>query len=303
MLEEYKHDLEASSADEDDDEDGTSDRVDDLERLVPEAIAEEWVQEEDPQNQVASQDHIAEAVGASQPTGSFELPGTVEHPALASVDIGLSPYNKTNEDMRGMAAIFNTAQLMCSSSSSFNESAVETTTATAQTPIQGNVTSAEPSPTYEQNIISGLPLITHNAMDPSAPAPVTDTPVNSTHVNTTTTKPEASIPDGRNTVMKTTNATHVEHTKTAASSTQSSLASPTIQESFFKSVQKRLQMLESNSSLSLQYIEEQSRNLRDAFGRVEQRQLSKITTFLEYLNSTVLSELREAALSSLALIA
>jgi hypothetical protein len=52
-------------------------------------------------------------------------------------------------------------------------------------------------------------------------------------------------------------------------------------------------MLESNSSLSLQYIEEQSRNLREAFGRVEQRQLSKTTTFLEYLNSTVLSELRE----------
>jgi len=296
MLEEYKHDLEASSADEDEDEDGTSNRVDDLERLAPEAVAEVLVQEEEVRNQATSQDHTAETVSANQPSDSFELPWTAEHPALASVDVGLCPYNKTNEDIHGMAAIFNTSQLICPSSGSFSELAVETTTASAHTPVQGNVTSAVPSPTYEQDVISGLPLITHNAsssMDPNAPAPVTDTPVNSTHVDMMATKTEASIPDGRNTVIKTTNATHVEHTKTAASSTQPSLASPTIQESFFKSVQKRLQMLESNSSLSLKYIEEQSRNLRDAFGRVEQRQLSKTTTFLEYLNNTVLSELRD----------
>jgi hypothetical protein len=68
---------------------------------------------------------------------------------------------------------------------------------------------------------------------------------------------------------------------------------PTTQESFFKSVNKRLQMLESNSSLSLLYIEEQSRILREAFNKVEKRQLSKTTTFLEHLNTTVLTELRE----------
>jgi len=70
-------------------------------------------------------------------------------------------------------------------------------------------------------------------------------------------------------------------------------AMPTIQESFFKSVQKRLQMLEANSSLSLQYIEDQSRALRDALRKVEQRQLAKTTTFLEVLNTTVLNELRD----------
>lgn len=68
---------------------------------------------------------------------------------------------------------------------------------------------------------------------------------------------------------------------------------PTTQESFFKSVHKRLQLLESNSTLSLQYIEEQSRFLREAFAKVERRQLSKTTTFLETLNTTVLSELRD----------
>ncbi|PGG96479.1 hypothetical protein AJ79_09569 [Helicocarpus griseus UAMH5409] len=68
---------------------------------------------------------------------------------------------------------------------------------------------------------------------------------------------------------------------------------PTTQESFFKSVNKRLHMLETNSSLSLQYIEEQSRILRDAFNKVEKRQLAKTSTFLENLNTTVLHELRE----------
>jgi len=56
---------------------------------------------------------------------------------------------------------------------------------------------------------------------------------------------------------------------------------------------KRLSLLEANSTLSLQYIEEQSRILRDAFAKVEKRQLLKTSSFLETLNSTVLSELRE----------
>jgi Sad1 / UNC-like C-terminal len=90
-----------------------------------------------------------------------------------------------------------------------------------------------------------------------------------------------------------TDTTASERQKTSPSATQSHAAAPTMQESFFKSVQKRLQMLEANSSLSLQYIEDQSRALRDAFNKVEQRQLAKTTTFLDYLNTTVLSELRD----------
>ncbi|KZF22535.1 hypothetical protein L228DRAFT_282644 [Xylona heveae TC161] len=67
---------------------------------------------------------------------------------------------------------------------------------------------------------------------------------------------------------------------------------PTTQESFFKTVHKRLQLLETNATLSLQYIEDQSRILRDAFSKVEKRQLTKTTSFLENLNTTVLAELR-----------
>ncbi|KAI9746446.1 MAG: hypothetical protein M1818_000159 [Claussenomyces sp. TS43310] len=74
--------------------------------------------------------------------------------------------------------------------------------------------------------------------------------------------------------------------------TTSHIAQPTIQESFFKTVTKRLQLLEANSTLSLKYIEEQSKILREAFTKVERRQLAKTTAFLENLNSTVFAELR-----------
>jgi hypothetical protein len=76
------------------------------------------------------------------------------------------------------------------------------------------------------------------------------------------------------------------------SPTQPSAPVPSTQESFFKSIHKRLLYLEANSTLSLQYIEEQSRALRDAFVKVEKRQLAKTEKFLDHLNSTVLLELK-----------
>ena len=125
----------------------------------------------------------------------------------------------------------------------------------------------------------------------------------STHENTTrfTESPKTVVPvvpdkDGiQNTSepARSSNQTSASSGKAQSSSTQPSNPNPTTQESFFKSVHKRLQLLESNSTLSLQYIEEQSRILRDAFSKVEKRQLGKTTTFLETLNTTVLTELRD----------
>lgn len=91
------------------------------------------------------------------------------------------------------------------------------------------------------------------------------------------------------TKIQNTTATHKNRTSTT-SSPPSSL--PTIQESFFKAVSRRLQLLETNSTLSLKYIEEQSKILREAFSKVEKKQLQKSTVFLDTLNSTVLAELR-----------
>lgn len=90
---------------------------------------------------------------------------------------------------------------------------------------------------------------------------------------------------------KAQEGTNIQKVKSSAASTAPA-ASPTPQESFFKAVSRRLQLLEANSTLSLQYIEEQSRILREAFSKVEKKQLQKTTTFLEILNNTVLAELQ-----------
>ncbi|KAK6349612.1 hypothetical protein TWF696_005896 [Orbilia brochopaga] len=68
---------------------------------------------------------------------------------------------------------------------------------------------------------------------------------------------------------------------------------PTTQESFFKTIHKRLQLLEANATLSLQYIEEQSRLMRDTFSKMEKRQFNKSASYLDQLNATVFRELRE----------
>ncbi|KAN0087029.1 Sad1 / UNC-like C-terminal domain containing protein [Elaphomyces granulatus] len=160
-----------------------------------------------------------------------------------------------------------------------------------------------------------VPAVPHTGKPPSSSLTVTDSKNGSAHESTR--RAEAS---GYNTTASTntplestggeqhssvgtesksslssskedSTSTTTEPTKTAVAHLPS--PNPTTQESFFKSVNKRLQMLESNSSLSLLYIEEQSRILRDAFNKVEKRQLAKTTTFLENLNTTVLNELRE----------
>lgn len=90
----------------------------------------------------------------------------------------------------------------------------------------------------------------------------------------------------------TKQSTNSNQNKTSSSSTTSSAAStPTVQESFFKSISKRLQFLESNTTLSLQYIEDQSKFLQEALQKMERRQISRVDAFLTNLNNTVLSEL------------
>ncbi|PHH69177.1 hypothetical protein CDD82_7949 [Ophiocordyceps australis] len=70
--------------------------------------------------------------------------------------------------------------------------------------------------------------------------------------------------------------------------------SPTVHEGFFNAITKRLQQVESNLTLSLKYVEEQSRHLREALIRGEQKQQSAVSLFLRSLNQTVLAELHHA---------
>ncbi|SMR59537.1 unnamed protein product [Zymoseptoria tritici ST99CH_3D1] len=107
-----------------------------------------------------------------------------------------------------------------------------------------------------------------------------------------------SVTKGPPTTQNNTSSMNTTRPAAAATSTTAPAPpQPSSQESFFKSFHKRLQQLESNSTLSLQYIEEQSRILRDAFTKVEKRQLSTTTKFLSTLNSTVMAELQNYRLA------
>ncbi|KAK0645878.1 UNC-like C-terminal-domain-containing protein [Cercophora newfieldiana] len=120
---------------------------------------------------------------------------------------------------------------------------------------------------------------------------------NNNTTNTHSSKHSTARADGssdssssRNSGTSTPSSSTTSRNKTSSSSASS--ASPTVQESFFKTVTKRLQLLESNTSLSLQYIEEQSRFLQDALLKMEKKQAGRVDAFLDSLNKTVLAELR-----------
>ena len=69
-------------------------------------------------------------------------------------------------------------------------------------------------------------------------------------------------------------------------------ANPTTQESVYKTITKRLSLLEANATLPLRYIEEQSQLLRDVFGKMERRHGQKLDSFLLDMNTTLSSQLQ-----------
>lgn len=66
----------------------------------------------------------------------------------------------------------------------------------------------------------------------------------------------------------------------------------TTQESIYKNIMKRLSLLESNATLSLLYIEEQSKLLSTAFTNLERRQTSTFNDLVESFNITMLSQVK-----------
>ena len=118
--------------------------------------------------------------------------------------------------------------------------------------------STDPSTTYQQ---AAMPMTTHSSNRSSTAA--------NANISSSTNQVASAVP----------------------TSTQ-----PATQESFFKTLSKRLSLLEANATLSLQYIESQSMLLRDAFTAVEKRQIAKTASFLATLNETVLKELSAARL-------
>ncbi|KAK4462497.1 UNC-like C-terminal-domain-containing protein [Cladorrhinum samala] len=131
-----------------------------------------------------------------------------------------------------------------------------------------------------------------STVTPSPPAPSTAVqPNNNKAPENQSQKPPAAADSSSSAAsVKPTGPPGTKSNKTNTASGSPPL--PTVQESFFKTVTKRLNHLESNTSLSLQYIEEQSKFLQDVLLKLERKQLSRVDSFLDTLNKTVLSELR-----------
>ena len=254
------------------------------ERYVPEAVAEVVQEKERLEAELKAQAAVPEPepiVDARQPEESgtaeettcpWEKPGfyTFELPDLPPADdtcfLSEAP-TQTPEAQPTPSETTSTPDAASASSSSISADIQADSTGPTATPQPNKTSSMESASTKEHP--------SHAAVASNATTSVSDTPTPST---TATASKSQSI------------TSSVKNKTTSTASSASAL--PTIQESFFKAVSRRLQLLETNSTLSLKYIEEQSKILREAFTKVEKKQLQKTTTFLDTLNSTVLDELR-----------
>jgi hypothetical protein len=283
MLEEYKHDIESLQNEDDDDpvlfQQENPTLVDGLE---PDAVAEALLSTTNSHNSETAvvEEHLTMEEAPQDASTSSTTETEIKNGSIDSAS-GVPTSSANFSILVGSLAHQRYASETCD--------IAETSSATEPERYR------EKSNAHSMDDVGPTTGLSTSSFDSSnsirTPAPMTGS-VNTT--SSASSSPNASSQTTNSTLSKSSSTPPVVNgTKGSASPTQVAPAAPTMQESFFKSVQKRLQMLESNSSLSLQYIEEQSRALRDAFQKVEQRQLAKTTSFLEYLNSTVLNELRE----------
>ncbi|KAI7234638.1 hypothetical protein KC330_g4701 [Hortaea werneckii] len=234
---------------------------------------------------------------AATPSGFLESissrtsPEVYDSPTLSDVKSQMldeTSSHSTDEEVSGSASFPLTSALPTSNESSDLSTGAKQDI-TDQTAFEQNITGYEGS--APSNTLEDLKMETETANTTTAVPSNKDTASSSTELNS-----DASVVQN-GAESKAANNTSSNFTAPSANSTRTSPTmgpqppQPSTQESFFKSIHKRLQQLESNSTLSLQYIEEQSRILRDAFQKVEKRQISGTTTFLANLNETVMAEL------------
>lgn len=182
-----------------------------------------------------------------------------------------------------------TTELQESSDKASNAPNTSTTDAMESGAVSNDATASG----AEKAAITSTPSIASSSVADSSAVEINSTQAHNTS-ETTVLPSDGNSPTMNATaaVVASQNATSTNATRAIVSTTVPQPPQPSTQESFFKSFHKRLQQLESNSTWSLQYIEEQSRILRDAFTKVEKRQLATTSKFLSQLNSTVMAELR-----------
>ncbi|CRG87093.1 hypothetical protein PISL3812_04108 [Talaromyces islandicus] len=245
---------------------------------------------------------------ADDAAATTEASPVVSHPENTTTVVETAPtvpdvsFNETSPRVRNSLeeAVFNHfSAATCATSEYSSTSVPATSTPTQSSPSEASTTTsfvkatdtATPSVSSSEPVTMPEHIASHAEHTNSSQVAATP----STTPQNNSTQPESSASNSTTTVATTTSTKETSVSSTEATKITPAAPpspNPTTQESFFKSVNKRLQMLESNSSLSLLYIEEQSQILRDAFSKVEKRQLTKLNSFLENLNATVIDEIR-----------
>ncbi|KAF6822292.1 sad1 unc domain protein [Colletotrichum plurivorum] len=254
---------------------------------------------DEPYGDLAGHLNQIDSIDSSQQEGPPPHASEVEASQVAKLDVSTNPFGTQN-----VFRSFGQENTTCSKSTTFTDAASFRSTSTIET---SDVSHASPDhyvtagrrggAVPEGQASEGRSLSTSSAA-PSHPEP-----------NAAAFIPAVSVSATGHPVQEQTDSrTSGEETSATSSSTKANPqpnaqsrskgnstalpASPTVQESFFKAVSKRLQLLEANVTLSLKYIEDQSRFLQETQHMAERKQLSRIDVFLDSLNHTVLSELR-----------
>ncbi|KAL2038445.1 hypothetical protein N7G274_008784 [Stereocaulon virgatum] len=296
MMEEFNHDLKRSGTEEEsENEAGESEEgegIDAVEDVVSaDALKEQGAKTipeaaEGASKQVTTTSTVTLIEGAPSNTSADTTKATPSSDSQQTASDGFSPHNSSvSRGIVEMLSTLDARNAVCAP----NE---KPTDIASVPPLSSRI---ERSTTASDGVITLAVPSSNQTPSPQAPAE-TNTDASKLQAHTAPVVPAVSnvgLSLNISESARSANQTSASTAKLPTSPTQPPNASPTTQESFFKSVHKRLQLLESNSTLSLQYIEEQSRILRDAFSKVEKRQLAKTTTFLETLNTTVLNELRD----------
>ncbi|KAK6534796.1 hypothetical protein TWF281_006096 [Arthrobotrys megalospora] len=270
MMEEFRHQEEMARG-----------YTDESEEMEPEAIAEpieEAIKEEQAIHEAEVSSQVEESSASTREyappiQSTVSRPPDSVGPALADPTGGR---DHTISDTSDAPAV----------GSEHQEKDIKSSSSTSQSP------SSTPTPSTQKE--------NHRHSSPETDPTITSVPISEKMPSKAI--PKSSRPnsnDGhqsshsRETTTPRNSSSTVPDASRQPSAVSSTAPSPTTQESFFKTIHKRLQLLEANATLSLQYIEEQSKLMRDTFSKMEKRQFNKSASYLDQLNTTVFKELRE----------
>lgn len=236
------------------------------------------------------------SMDSTSSSATVAVASTTEQPAEAKLT------SKQSADSTSHIATSNTREKEAS------EKAKETVTI----PLEGSG-AALPKPvidvakTYENNTADHISNQVCNASSTNTTAPLYKAEVNSSDITfhraanesvpvampANTTATASPIGEAKERAINATNSASGSGSAAQPSTSDSGKStggnSPPHQggsESIYRTITKRLNMLEMNATLSLQYMEHSRQQLREVFGRMERNQREKIAEMLQELNSS-----------------